>query len=88
MVAVGRFVRGHERLRIARGTTTLEPSALQRLQRRGYRVYLAGAPLHEADEARLTLRGVAPPQPTEWIAIRSYWCETHRRAPPNTRQES
>ena len=65
-------VRGHECVRVERGQLPVNPKEVEKLQKRGYRIY-EGMTLEAGDGARLLARGVRGPGPGEWIAVLSYW---------------
>lgn len=73
-------VRGHECVRIERGTQPLAPKDASRMVRRGYRIY-QGTLLSEEDASRLSKRGIKVPARDEWIAILSYWRESCIKGP-------
>lgn len=73
-------VRGHECVRIERGQMPTVPKEIEKLKKRGYRVY-EGMSLTADDAARLLKRGVRAPGPQEWIAVLSYWRESFVKGP-------
>jgi hypothetical protein len=73
-------VRGHERVRVARGSLPMESKTRAKLQRAGYRIYDVEPP-KPYDVARLVERKVAPKGANEWLAVKVSWISNHERGP-------
>jgi len=80
-------VRNHERVYVRRGRGPLDPSERAILTEpravsgEAYRLYDDQTPLTMADHHRLRSRGIAPPEPGEWLAVMSVVIDAHRRGP-------
>jgi hypothetical protein len=72
-------VRGHERLRVARGWLPLDAGRQRGLERRRYRVYVGD--LDDWAGERLGIKGLPHRQAGEWIAILSTRVKPHQRGP-------
>lgn len=73
-------VRGHERVRVARGSLPMDRKVRDKLQRAGYRVYDVETP-KPYDVARLVERKVAPKRANEWLAIKVSWITHYQKGP-------
>jgi hypothetical protein len=73
-------VRGHECVRVERGQMPASFRDVEKLKKRGYRIY-EGTSLLVDDAGRLLKRGVRAPGPSEWIAVLSYWRESFVKGP-------
>jgi hypothetical protein len=74
-------VRGHECVRVLRGTLPVDPEVRDQLELRGYRIYASGEPLSPEDAQRIEGRNVRPRATDEWIAVLSYWRDAHVKGP-------
>lgn len=73
-------VRGHERIRLARGKLPLPPEVQADLLERNYKVFTHN-PV-DADTARLMVeRHERPKSHDEWLAIKVSWVKPHQRGP-------
>lgn len=69
-------VRGHERCSLRRGPLPLSPKQREKLEAAEYRIFTLGA-LDAETLVRLMQREIRPKSPTEWLAIKVTWIESH-----------
>jgi hypothetical protein len=73
-------VRGHERVRVARGPLPMPAKTRAKLQRAGYRVY-GVEPCKRYDERRLVERALPPKSASEWLAVKVSWVAHYEKGP-------
>lgn len=73
-------VRGHERIRVARGTMPLDEKLRRKLEKRKYRIFTV-EPLDQDTWRMLAERRLAPKRPDEWLAIRKCWVRSFEKGP-------
>lgn len=73
-------VRGHERIRIARGQMPLDPKLAERLKKRQYRVFTVES-LDQETWRLLGERRLPPKRPEEWLAIRRCFVKNYTKGP-------
>lgn len=69
-------VRGADCARVWRGPLPIPPKVEKKLLRAKYRIFTVDHPDAET-LAKLMERGIAPKQPHEWLAIRTWWRRDH-----------
>ena len=74
-------VRGHERIRIERGTLPIKPKDEKKLLKRGYRIYTNRDRIQNDDFARMLERKVPLIRTGEWVAILVTWVDSFVKGP-------
>lgn len=76
-------VRGHERVRVRRGTLPMDPRNEKKLSEAGYKIYDNEIGDQE-DLKRLFARHMPPKRPNEWIAVLTTWVDSYKKGPDGT----
>lgn len=73
-------VRGHERIKVSRGTLPLDPKIQHKLEKRKYVIFTLEEPDVEAYRL-LMQRGFPHKRPDEWLAIKRCWVNPFLKGP-------
>jgi len=76
-------VRGHECVKIQRGTLPIDPKLETKLLKAGYRIHTMPGSIPPDDYHRMLERRHATLKQGEWIAILSWWREAFVKGPPD-----
>jgi hypothetical protein len=74
-------VRGHERVRIMRGTLPLSVKKEKKLLKRGYRLYTNRDQIKRDDFARMLNRKVPLLRTGDWVAVLVSWVDAYIKGP-------